>query len=213
MAEVRWLGHNCVRIRSREAVMLMDPVGKNTGYSLARQAADIVTISHPHEGHNNIGQIKPDYVVLDGPGEYELHGVFVYGSRAYHDAEKGAKLGYNTIFSVVTEGMRFTNLGDLGHQPKDDVIEELEGTDVLFVPAGGGNLLPPTQVAELVGVISPKIVIPLQFRTDLGDSGRGEVADFAKQLGMPLPEPVDKLTLKPADLSDKMMLVVLSPNV
>lgn len=213
MAEVRWLGHSCIRIRSREAVVLMDPVGKNTGYSLPKQAADIVTISHPHTGHNNIAQVKPDFMVLDGPGEYELHGVFVYGARAYHDDAKGAELGYNTIFTVVTEGMKFTHLGDLGHLPKDEVLEEVEGTDVLFVPAGGGPLLMPTQMAELVGVIAPKMVIPIQYRTQHGDTTRGEVADFARQLGEPMPEPIDKLSLKSSDLSEKMQFVVLSPNV
>ncbi|MCO5224152.1 MAG: MBL fold metallo-hydrolase [Thermomicrobiales bacterium] len=213
MAEIRWLGHSCIRIRSREALIIMDPVGKNTGYSLSKQQADIVTVSHPHEGHNNLGQIKPDYVVLDGPGEYELHGVFIYGARTYHDNVKGAELGYNTIFTVLTEGIRFTHLGDLGHQPKDEVMEEIEGTDVLIVPAGGGNLMTPAQMAELVGVIAPKMVIPVQFRTDLGDKGRGEVSDFARQLGEPLPEPVDKLTIKSSDLGEKMQFVLLSPNV
>lgn len=212
MAEIRWFGHNCFRIRAREATVMMDPVGKLTGYAMSKQTADIVTISHQHDGHTNTDQIKPEFVVLDGPGEYELHGVFVYGFRSYHDSKKGAELGYNTIFSVVMEGMRFSHLGDLGHMPSDDVLEELEGSDVLFVPAGGGPLLPPTQMAELVGVISPKLVIPMQFRTDAGDQDRGEVSEFARHLGMQLPEPVEKLTIKSADLGDKMSVAVLMPG-
>lgn len=213
MAEVRWLGHSCIRVRSREAVVLMDPVGKNTGYSLPKQAADIVTVSHEHEGHSNLAQVKPEFEVLDGPGEYELHGVFIYGARTYHDDKKGAELGYNTIFTVVTEGMKFTHLGDLGHQPKDEVIEEIEGTDVLFVPVGGGPVLPPAQMAELVGVIAPKIVIPMQFRTELGDKALGDVTEFARQLGEAVPDPVEKLTLKSSDLGEKMQFIVLTPNL
>lgn len=212
MAEIRWLGHNCFRIRSREALVLMDPVGKNTGYSLPRQTADIVTISHGHTGHNNLTQVKPEYVVLDGPGEYELHGVFVYGHRTYHDATTGTEHGYNTIFSIVMDGMKFTHLGDIGHTPGDDVIEELEDTDVLLAPAGGGPLMSQADMAELVGVIAPKMVIPMQFRTSQGDVDRGDVAEFAKQLGVTLPEPVDKLVLKSSDLNPQMQLVVLTPG-
>lgn len=212
MAEIRWFGHNCFRIRSREAVVMTDPVGKRTGYSMTKQTADIVTLSHLHDGHINVGQVKPEFITIDGPGEYEMHGVFVYGHRSYHDATKGADHGYNTIFSMILDGMRFTHLGDLGHLPGDDIIEELEGTDVLFVPAGGGPILPPTQMAELVGLISPKLVIPMQFQTAQGDKDRGTVEDFAKHLSLPLPEVVDKLTLKSSDLGDKMGLAVLSPS-
>lgn len=213
MADIRWFGHNCFRIRAREAVVMMDPVGKRTGYKMTKQSADIVTISHQHEGHINTGQIKPEFVVLDGPGEYELHGVFVYGYRSYHDEEKGAQHGYNTIFSVKMDGIRFTHLGDLGHMPSDEVLEELEGTDVLFVPAGGGPVLAPTQMAELVGVISPKLVIPMQYRTENGDKDRGDVAEFARHLSLQLPEPVEKLSLRTSDLPDKMEMAVLTPSV
>ena len=45
MAEIRWFGHNCFRIRAREAIVLMDPVGKKTGYSPSKQTADIVTVA------------------------------------------------------------------------------------------------------------------------------------------------------------------------
>lgn len=212
MAEIRWFGHNCFRIRAREAVVMTDPVGKLTGFSMTKQTADIVTISHKHEGHTNTAQVKPDFIVLDGPGEYELHGVFVYGYRSYHDATKGADHGYNTIFSMILDGMRFTHLGDLGQVPSDDVMEEIEGTDVLFVPAGGGPILPPAQMAEIVGVISPKLVIPMQFQVGQGDKDRGTVEEFAKHLSLELPAPVDKLTLKSSDLGDKMGLIVLSPS-
>lgn len=212
MAEIRWFGHNCFRIRAREATVMMDPVGKNTGYAMTKQTADIVTISHDHPGHNNTAQVKPDFVVIDGPGEYELHGVFVFGTRTYHDNAKGAELGYNTIFSVTLDGIRFTHLGDLGHQLNDEQLEVIEDTDVLFVPAGGGPVLSPTEMAEVVGVISPKLVIPMQFRTELGDHSRGEVGEYARHLGIQLPEPVEKLVLKPGDLGEKIDIAVLIPG-
>ena len=212
MAEIRWHGHNSFRIRAKEATVLTDPVGKKTGYSLGKQAVDIVTISHDHPGHNNVAAIKPDYQVIDGPGEYELHDVFITGLRTYHDKEKGAKLGYNTVFRFDFGGLSYGHLGDLGHQLSDDHIEALSGVDILFAAVGGGPLLSASDMAEVVGAISPKMLIPMQFKTAKGDHDRDELAPFAKHLGVELPEPIDKLTVKPSDLTDQMQFVVLNPD-
>jgi L-ascorbate metabolism protein UlaG (beta-lactamase superfamily) len=212
MAEIRWFGHNCFRIKAREATILMDPVGKQTGYSVSKQTADIVTVSHEHPGHNNLQMVKPDYALINGPGEYELHGIFVTGTRTYHDKVKGAERGYNTVYEIDLEGIRIAHLGDLGHLPDEDAREKIESIDILMVPAGGGPLLSPAEIAEVVGNISPKMVIPMQFRAGKGDKDRAAVDEFCKHLGIPMPEPVDKIVVKSSDLSDQMQMVVLQPN-
>ena len=212
MAEIRWFGHNCFRIRAKEATVLTDPVGKKTGYSLARQTADIVTVSHDHPGHNNVAAIKPDFQMIDGPGEYEIHDVFISGLRTYHDKEKGKSLGYNTVYRLEFSGLSYGHLGDLGHQLSDDHIEALSGVDILFAAVGGGPLLSASDMAEVVGAISPRMLIPMQFKTAKGDQDRDEIAPFAKHLGVELPNPVEKLTIKASDLTDQMQFVVLKPE-
>ena len=117
---------------------MTDPVGKNTGYSMTRQTADIVTISHEHAGHINLNVVKPDYQVIQGPGEYEMHEVFVTGIRTYHDDKKGALRGYNTAYVIELEGIRFAHLGDLGHTLTESQAEELDNVDVMMIPVGGG---------------------------------------------------------------------------
>jgi L-ascorbate metabolism protein UlaG (beta-lactamase superfamily) len=63
MAEIRWYGHNCFRIRAKEATVLTDPVGKRTGYVMPKQNVDIVTLSHDHPGHANLEGVRiPDYL-------------------------------------------------------------------------------------------------------------------------------------------------------
>ena len=59
MAEFRWYGHNCFRIRGKDAVVMTDPVGKGTGFTLAKQTADIVTVSSPQPEHANLAAVKP----------------------------------------------------------------------------------------------------------------------------------------------------------
>ena len=213
MAEIRWFGHNCFRIRAREAIVLMDPVGKKTGYAPAKQTADIVTVSHTDPESSNLQMVKPEYALIDGPGEYELHAIFIRGMRTYHDKAKGAERGYNTIFEVDIDGLRIVHLGDLGHPLNDAAVEALENIDILFAPAGGGGTsLSAAEVAEVVGNISPKMVIPMRYRTAKGDKDLEEVEAFCKQLGIEMPQPVEKLTVKPSDLSDQMQIVLLQPE-
>lgn len=212
MAEFRWLGHNCFRIRAREASVLTDPVDRSTGYAAAKQTVDVVTISHEHQGHTNLGLIKSEYQVVRGPGEYEMHDIFITGIRTYHDAEKGKIRGHNTVYLLEVEGMRICHLGDLGHPLTEEHTEALSNVDVLLVPAGGGDVLSPAVAAEVVATLEPKLVIPMQYRTEIGDTGLGPVDEFCKHLGIPVPEAEDKLTLRSSELSEVMRLVVLRPE-
>lgn len=212
MAEIRWFGHNCFRIRAREATVITDPVGKKTGYTLPKQTADIVTISHDHPGHTNLAAIKPEFQTINGPGEYEIHEVFIDGMRAYHDKEQGESLGYNTVFRLEFGGLTYAHLGDLGHPLSDEQTEILNGVDILFAPAGGGPVLPASDMAEVIGAISPRMLIPMQYRAGKGDKDRNEIEPFAKHLSMDPPQPIDKLTVKASDLTDQMQFVLLKPE-
>src|SRR6476620_8964104 len=147
VAEFRWLGHNCFRIKAREAVVLTDPVDRVTGYAMQKQTADIVTISHDHQGHVNLAGVRPEYQVVRGPGEYEMHDVFITGIRTYHDNEKGGKLGYNTMYHIEMEGIVTCHLGDLGHPLTEEQAEAISDCDVLLIPAGNPDLLTLDQAA------------------------------------------------------------------
>jgi L-ascorbate metabolism protein UlaG (beta-lactamase superfamily) len=212
MAEFRFLGHNCVRIKAREATVLTDPVGRNTGYVMAKQTADIVTISHDHPGHANLAAVKPDYQVVRGPGEYEMHEVFITGIRTYHDAEQGKQRGYNTSYLIELEGLRIVHLGDLGHPLSTEQTEALDDCDVLLVPVGGGNIISPEQAAETIGLLGPKVVIPLQYATAIGDKKLGDLAPFCKSLGVDVPAAEEKLVLRHSDLGETVRVVALQPE-
>lgn len=212
MAEFRWYGHNCFRIKARDATVITDPVGRRTGYVMPKQSADVVTISHDHPGHTNLGAIRPEYRVVDGPGEYELHDIFVTGIRTYHDDARGAERGYNTVYLIELEGMMVCHLGDLGHALTNEQAEAMSNVDVLFVPAGGGPVLDTAKAVELIGQLEPKVVIPMQYATANGDKELGDLATFCKHLGVEVPAPEEKLLLRQSELTDTMRLVVLAPE-
>ena len=211
MAEIKWFGHSCFRVRGREATVLLDPVGKTTGYSLSRQKADIVTISHQHPGHNAVGQVQEGYFLIDGPGEYEVSDVFVTGIRTYHDNKGGQVHGHNTVYLLELEELRICHLGDLGHALTEQQVEGLDDVDVLLVPVGGGNALDAQAANEVIGQIEPRIVIPMHYRTPGGDQGLDDLERFCKALGLENPVPQDRATIRKSDLPETVKVIILEP--
>ena len=63
------------------------------------------------------------------------------------------------------DGLRLAHLGDLGHPLSSEQIAELKGTDILFVPAGGGNPQDFQDIIALCHQLQPRLVIPMHFST------------------------------------------------
>ncbi len=211
MAEITWLGHACFRIRGRDATVLMDPVAPESGYDMGRPQADIVTVSHNHPNHAAVSRVRDGYRIIRGPGEYEVKEVFVRGIRTYHDSEGGARLGKNTAYLVEMEDLVICHLGDLGHTLSEEQAEGLSAIDVLIVPVGGGPTINAAQAAEVIGQLEPSVVIPMQFRTERGDHDRDPLDKFLREMGVAEVEPVSKFSVRKADLSDTLQVVVLEP--
>lgn len=216
MAEIRWYGHNCFRIRAREGAIVTDPIDRSSGFAMPKVTADVVTISHPHDNHNSLRQIReePSYQVVEGPGEYEIHDVLITGIRTYHDTQRGSERGYNTVYLIEVEGMTICHLGDLGHSLNQEQSEALGNADIVLIPAGGDNtnVIDPTVAAEIIGQIEPKVVIPMQYAAGGGDQNLGTLEAFCKALGVETPEPEDKLTIRASDLLETMRVVALAPE-
>jgi len=181
--EITWLGHSCFRLRGRDAAVVTDPCAKSTGYTIGRPAADIVTVSHDHPGHNNVAAVQGDPRVVEGPGEFEIAGVLIMGIRTYHDGEKGEKLGRNTAYVIEVDDVRICHLGDLGHIPTSDQVEELSGVDVLLAPVGGGTTIGGAAAAETVSLLEPKLVIPMHYQTPAAKADLEPLDRFLKEIG------------------------------
>jgi L-ascorbate metabolism protein UlaG (beta-lactamase superfamily) len=194
--DITWLGHSCFRLKGKEVTVITDPCHPSLGYSLGKLQADIVTLSHFHPGHCYTEAITGEFKVIKGPGEYELKGTFITGIPTWHDAVQGEKLGKNTVYLLEMDGITLCHLGDLGHLPSSELIEEMGDIDVLLLPVGGASTIGGSTAAEIVRRLTPKVVIPMHYKT----------AALAKEL-----EPVDKF-LKEVGIKEKVSQSKLSVN-
>ena len=191
----------------------MDPFSSDSvGFSMSSVEADIVTVSHQHDDHNQTNLVKGSPVVFDFPGEYEVKGVKIFGYSSYHDDEKGEKRGENIIFQVQINNVVLTHLGDIGHLPDAELISELQNTNVLLVPIGGIYTVSPEQAVKIVEMIKPSITIPMHYKTDKHNQQFKDIAplsEFLKLMGKENIEPLNKLEIKSQEDLPESDLVVL----
>jgi len=162
---LRWHGHSCFEL-SNDKTLVIDPHdGKSIGISPPTVEADIVLVSHQHFDHNSVKTVAGfNSVIVDEPGDREVQGVEITGYSSFHDDIGGEKRGENIIFKFKEDGIMFTHLGDLGHVLGADMIEKLRGVDILFIPIGGVFTIDAKQALDVVGLIKPKVAIPMHYR-------------------------------------------------
>ena len=115
--QITWYGHSCFRLRSRGGTVVTDPYGDDIGYRLPRIRADIVTVTHEHPDHANVKALKGKPKVINGPGEYEIEGIFVIGIPGrYQDTPTQPGIR-NTMYLFDLEGVTVCHLGDLRRVP------------------------------------------------------------------------------------------------
>jgi len=215
--EIVYFGQSCFRIRAKEATIVTDPFHTTEYLSLKppKLEADIITVSHSHEDHNNVESVsgtvnRPKPFIIDAPGEYEVSGVSVFGFGAYHDKQQGKERGKNNIFIIVADGLRLVHLGDLGQKLDEKLKEEVSEPDVLFVPVGGKVTLDSSEAVDLVSQLQPKIVIPMHYRLPGGNAELDPVENFMKEIGLEQFEQVEKLSVNLDKLPEEREIVVLA---
>jgi L-ascorbate metabolism protein UlaG (beta-lactamase superfamily) len=215
--EILWYGHACFRLKDRNTTLVTDPFDKTLGLPLPRPKADIVTISHATPHHNYVGGVKGDFKVVDGPGEYEIGGVFITGinlTTAKEDSKIPQEFTKNNVFVIYMDNIVLCHLGDLKHVPTQNQVEDMGNIDVLLVPVGGGkNALSAAQAAEVISLIEPYIVIPMHYRLPNLTVKLDPVDRFLKEMGITKAETVTSLKLTKTGLPEETQVVMVEPKL
>ncbi len=211
---ITWQGHSCFKIQDKVGsdgvTVVTDPFGKDIGLKVPNFEADIVTVSHNHDDHNNVGALRGNPFVIDCAGEYDFKGVLVEGIDSFHDDKNGSERGRNIMYRMEIDDISVAHLGDLGAPLDNSQLEKLVGTDILLIPVGGKYTLDAKGAVEVISQIEPRIVIPMHYKTEGLTIELDSLEKFIKELGI---EPVyeEKLKISKKDLpQEDMELIILS---
>jgi L-ascorbate metabolism protein UlaG (beta-lactamase superfamily) len=208
--EITWYGQTCFRLSERGlATVLTDPYPPEVGLTLPRPRADIVTISRDDPYCTHTAGVRGPFRLVNGPGEYEIGGVFVTGLSSFADGKQGSVRGRNTIFTFNYGGLALCHLGYLGHVPTQSQLEATGAVDVLLVPVGGGGSLSPAQAAEVISLFEAGIVIPMHYKVPGLTLNLGTLARFLKEMGLEQAARQDTLKLSRSDVSEETRVIVL----
>lgn len=214
---ILWHGQACfeIRIPSNQAekkIIVIDPFSESIGLKLPSLTADVLLISHNNTSQNNIKTIKGKPFLIDGPGEYEIGGVFVQGIQSLYDSSLGKKSKKITIYSIEADGIKLCHLSDLNQKElNSEQLETIGEVDILMVPIGGGDAMDSGTAQKVVNQIEPKIIIPMCYKLPKLKTALHGVEVFLKTMGQEGLEPQASLKIKKQNLPTETKIVVLRP--
>jgi L-ascorbate metabolism protein UlaG (beta-lactamase superfamily) len=189
--------------------VLTDPPDPKSGHAIPRTEAQLVTMSHDDPAHSSMRSVAGEPVVLSGPGEYEVREILVTGIASWHDDEKGAKRGRNTVFTIRLDDLTVCHLGDLGHSLPSEDLERIGDVDIVLVPITGADTnLAPATAAEVIHQLEPKVVVPMSYDPD--DQKKDSPYErLLHELGVKDLTPVPKLSVSRSSLPDNIQVIAL----
>lgn len=209
--DITWLGHACVRLRTRDATVLADPTDRVSGFDMHRPTAEVVTISSTLPLHGHTKGVKGEFLLIEGPGEYEVRGVQLHGVPTGLRPANGES-ARNVAYVITAEDLRVAHLGGIGVLPTAAQAEELGAIDVLIVPIGAGETLTPAEAARAVRDLEPTIVIPVCYTPDDARDRTHPLSQFLAALGLEAPAPEARITLQRRALGETRRVLLLEPR-
>lgn len=154
------------------------------GYGPIEAGHDVAVVSHDHADHRFDGVTSRAATVVEKAGTADLgDGLRITSFETFHDESRGSERGPNLVSIVEAEGLRLAHLGDLGHPVTAAQAPALKGVDVMLIPVGGHFTLDAQGARAVVEEFSPRIVVPMHFKTGKCGFPIAPVDEFTLQMG------------------------------
>ncbi|MEK9171676.1 MAG: MBL fold metallo-hydrolase [Patescibacteria group bacterium] len=198
---ISYHGAECFKVSQGDITLALNPISKDSKLKPTRFGADItlITTNHPDfNGRDQTSRGDKESFVINGPGEYEIKGIFIKGFLS-----EGPGKQINTIYLLSFEGINLCFLGALANPTlPDETLEAIEDIDILFVPTGGGDTLDPVSAYKLSVSLEPSVIIPMHYT-------KTALEQFIKEGGETKVESLDKFVVKKKDLEGKESEIVV----
>lgn len=215
--KIRFLGHAAFELTlGNGKKIIFDPYesGAFNGavkYSPIEGEYDVALVSHDHADHVCDEVITRCGKVHDTAGEFEDEDVRGTMIATYHDESEGSERGSNLVSIMEVDGMKLAHMGDLGHQPSEELYELLDGVDIMLIPVGGHFTIDDAAAEEIAGRVKPRILIPMHFKTDKVDFPLKTVDDFIDRMDNVERTGGSEITVTSDSLPGEMKVIVLEP--
>jgi L-ascorbate metabolism protein UlaG (beta-lactamase superfamily) len=242
--QIIWHGQSCFEIiitkgKGEYATVLIDPLDEaKTGLRTPKTDAQIVLDTNRNYTSRDISKTAHGAFVVDGPGEYEIKGVYIRGidsnfgkvvtepvekeetsprktavkASAKAPADKMAAEG-SVIYTIEAEEMKLCHLGNLKEaELTQGQVEKIGNIDILMFPVGDGAKIGAKEALRIVSQIEPSIAIPMNYEIPKLKLDAGDLKEFLKAAGLGAVEPLPKLTIKKKEIGpEEARIVVLNP--
>lgn len=200
---IYWLGESSFKIKTDDAVVIIDPAHRETGLPQTTLEGHIVLDSHTLA--LDMSRVKPaaketPLFTITGAGEYEVHGVFVYGMETKNKS---------LVYLVKAEDIQIAHLAGVSGALTDRELELFEGANIVLVPVGGKGVLDGKQADQVVSQIEPSIVIPMNYNLPRLTKERLPVDTFLLEMGAKGLEAQTSLYITKEKLKEEETRIVL----
>jgi len=207
---ISWYGQSCFKLQNNEQTVLVNPSDpRKAGLKGPNFKANIFVLTDTEESIDKKVLEKDNSFLINGPGEYEVNKVFLYGVPIKKDGQTKS-----VVYQITMDEIRYGVLGQLKSIPSGEELDRLDGVDVLFIPIGGKDTLSAEKAVELINSIEPQIVIPCCYNIPGVNDELDSLERSLKEIGIKVSETLPKLSIKKKDLlsQGETRIVVLENN-
>ncbi len=204
--DVQFYGANCLLFSNKDVRLVVDDNLSQIGAKSIAREGDIAVFTTTYEKIDAALRM-----IIDMPGEYEVGNVSVQGiaARAHMDEEKTFNA---TMYKITAGEIIYLVTGHVYPELSDEQLERIGMVDVMFVPVGGnGYTLDPLGAQKLIRKVEPKLVIPTHYEdAKLNYPVPQQPLEGAlKEMAFEPKERIEKLRIKPGELSDITQVFIL----
>ena len=208
--DITWVKNSTFLIKtSMGKRLIIDPFSKINAYDISEFNPNVITLSSPNIELPHSNQINSHVQVISSPGIYNTDIGLIEGFNTYCDHYKGFKRGPNNIYTYHIDDLKLCHLGFLGEFLSLDILNKLNDVDILFIPIGGHLNLNGKEAYILVKKISPKVIIPMNYKASYSSFLFDGLKDFSLLIKKVSKISAKSLTISKETFKDKNNLIIL----
>jgi len=206
MFEIEYKGGNSIIVSTKKTKIIVDPKLSIIGLKdlSTDDAVELATEERFAINSNDSG------LIIDGPGEYGVGGIHIYGIAARRHIDQVSEGMNSTVYRLEIGDVRIGIIGNIDNKMSDEQLESLGLIDILVIPIGGGGYtLDAVGAASLVRQIDPKIVVPVHYADSQikYEVPQDTLATFIKEMDAPI-ETVSKYKLKQLPIAQTTITII-----